>query len=363
MFKRLFALFMAVMLTLAAAGCAGQKENETAPAAASESTETEDNGQDQSKTATDVEKDNGDMTIGVSICSLFSPYYVGTYNGITATAEQMGVELVTLMADDDINKQNEQMRNLISQKVDAIICIPLDGTSIAVTVQEAMDAGIPVIMCDRAIEGAKAAKSVVADTYQMGKDIIQWFVDDVKEEDKITEPYQALLLLGSLGDSATVKLSTGFKEVIAEHPDIIEIVGEVPTEWNQETALKGMQNWLQSNPEINMIIVPSDLLIPSVQSALQQVNRWHRIGEEGHVVILSSDGDSAGMQVLKDGYSEVDGAFDAVDCGVQSVIHAVKILNGEEEADDGQIVYGATLATYKNVEETGPSIWSWDDVE
>ena len=113
---------------------------------------------------------------------------------------------------------------------------------------------------------------------------------------------------------------------------MINVVAEIPTEWNHEVALKGLQNALQANPDVNLVITPSDFLFPPIKSALEQVNKWAKIGQPNHVAIVSFDGDEVGMQYLKDGYSEVDAAQSAAGTGEQAIEWAVKLHQGREAA-------------------------------
>ena len=48
------------------------------------------------------------------------------------------------------------------------------------------------------------------------------------------------------------------------------------------------------------------MYLPCIQSALEQIGAWNKVGEENHVAVLSMDGDSNGLQAIKDGYTEAD---------------------------------------------------------
>ena len=114
------------------------------------------------------------LTFGVTVC-MITGYYTAMVNAIEAKADEMGIEIVLLIAENDTTKQNQQMENLIAQQVDAIICNPEDGTAIAASVQKAMDADIPVVMVDRDVDGAEPAKRIINDSYTLAKQLVQWF--------------------------------------------------------------------------------------------------------------------------------------------------------------------------------------------
>ena len=63
-------------------------------------------------------------------------------------------EVVYFNADQDENKQADQVDSAISQEVDVIVLDPVNGEAAAAKVADAQDADIPVIAYDRFIEGA-----------------------------------------------------------------------------------------------------------------------------------------------------------------------------------------------------------------
>jgi ABC-type sugar transport system substrate-binding protein len=296
------------------------------------------------------------LKIGLSMDSLESAFWVANHDAIVAKAKAMGVGLVEVMAEGDPAKQNQQMENLIAQKVDAIICAPKDGAAIVASAKKAQAAGIPVIMDNRPVQGKFVpALSLLSDNYAMAKAATQWFVDRAKKEGKT---YKAILLVGNLADENAVERLKGHKEVIDANKGVITVVAQIPTEWNHEVALKGLQNALQANPDVTLLITPSDFLYPPIKSALEQVKKWAKIGQPNHVAIVSFDGDEGGMQYLKDGYSEVDAAQSAAGTGELAVEWAIKLKKGEKPP---QPIYRdpGIIVNVDNFKELAPKVWSY----
>ncbi len=111
-----------------------------------------------------------------------------------------------------------------------------------------------------------------------------------------------MILIGDLGDINAIGRRDGFEDVVKQHPDIIDVVARVPTEWNQEKAQAGVVNALQANPDISFIFTSSDFLFPSIVSALKAAGKYKKIGEPGHVLLGGFDGDATAYQMLVDGY-------------------------------------------------------------
>lgn len=301
------------------------------------------------------------IKIGLSMDSLESAFWVANYDGMIAKAKALGIQLIPIMAEGDAAKQNQQMENLIAQNVKAIICSPKDGAAIVASVKKAQAAGIPVIMNNRPIQGNDAVPelSVLSDNYAMGKAALKWFADKARKEGK---KYKTILLIGNLADENAVERQKGHKEILAAYKDVFSVVAEIPTEWNHEVTLKGLQNALQANPDANLIVTPSDFLYPPIRSALEQVKRWAKVGQPNHMAIVSFDGDEGGMQYLKDGYSEADAAQGATFTGEYCVEWAVKLAKGEKPAnpiyrDPGIIV------TIDNFKKVAPSVWSFKSLK
>lgn len=363
--KKILSVVLAMaMVTLSLSACGEKAPDASASGDTAKTDEAApaDDSQDAAADSSDSSGGSGEgLTFGVTVC-MITGYYSAMVDAIEATAKEKGIETVLLVAENDTTKQNQQMENLIAQQVDAIICNPEDGTAIAASVQKAMDAGIPVVMVDRMVEGAEPSKQIINDSYELAKELVTSFVDSENAKN-LEAPLKTLVMVGSMADSYAVNCLTAHREVIEANPEIFELIAEIPGDWNQDTALKGIQNALSSNPDIDLIITPSDMYLPPIKSALEQVGRWKERGEDGHVMILSMDGDSYGLQCIKDGYSEADAVVDAAACGSWGVDYALKLVNGEEKSDGEVVNFPGFIVSYDNFDETAPNAYSFSELK
>jgi len=296
------------------------------------------------------------ITLGLSYDSLESAWLVVNHAAVVEEAEKRGAEVVSVMAEGDAAKQNAQIENLIARQVDAILCFPKDSSAIVKSVKKAKEAGVPMIMINRSVSGDVLPDvQVIANNQAMARSILNAFADIARRDGK---KYNAVLLFGNLSDENAGFRKAGHEEAIAENPDVFNVVSVVPTEWNLDTALKGLQNALQANPDANLIITPSDYLFPPIRSVLEQNDRWAKIGEPNHFPVVSFDGDEVGMQYLKDGYNWGDAAQDAFVEAQLAVEWAFRLIAGETPPsniiyDEGQIV------TIDNFDEIAPTVWSY----
>lgn len=296
------------------------------------------------------------ITLGLSYDSLESAWLVVNHTAVIEEAEKRGAKIVSVMAEGDAAKQNVQIENLIARQVDAILCFPKDSAAIVKSIKLCKAAGVPIVMINRSVSGDVLPDvQVIANNKAMGKNVLSAFAEIARREGKT---YKVVLLVGNLSDENAALRKAGHHEGISGNSDVFELLAEVPTEWNLDTALKGLQNALQANPDANLIVTPSDYLWPPIRSALEQNDRWAKIGEPNHFPVVSFDGDEVGMQYLKDGYNWADAAQDAYLEASLAVEWAFKLIEGEKPFnniiyDEGQIV------TVDNFEEIAPEVWSY----
>jgi len=314
------------------------------------------------------------IQIGISMDSLQSQFWVANLDGMEAEAERLGAEVIVVIADGDTTKQLEQIETLISRGVDAIICAPKDNKAIVSAIKKANEANIPFLTNNRAAaEGAEVALEVGSDSMSMAKAEAQWLVEKARKDNK---KYKVLMLAGDLKDVNAIIRDDGFTEVAKANNDVMEIVAKVPTDWQPEKALTGTINALQANDDINCIFIPSDSLLPSVISALQQSNRYFKSEHPDHVVVATFDGAKDALDAIKEGYVDIVLVQDAILTGELLVQGAMSLAKGEElsfENTEGFEVGGKDqpnklyekgfAVTQENFEETANRAWGYAGLE
>ena len=113
----------------------------------------------------------------------------------------------------------------------------------------------------------RSAWGIATDNYALTVNGWKWMADHARQKKM---KLKVLELVGSLTDENVLRRTDGFKEVMKANSDIIELVQQVPTEWNLEKALAGTTNALQAHPEINVVFMHSDYLLGAVVSSLRQ---------------------------------------------------------------------------------------------
>lgn len=298
--------------------------------------------------------------VGLSMDDLNTEFWKGNYDAMYERAKEKDVEIVEVIAGGDANKQNEQISDLIAKGCKVVIIAAADSASIISAIDECADAGVKTIMDNRSCPDGTPDATVVASNEQMAYDEMTWLIGYAKE--KGIEFKNAVMLIGDLGDENAIQRKKGFSKAIEENPGVVSVCVEIPTEWDQEVALAGLQNALQANPDIDLIITPSDFLWTPIQSALEQAGKWAKIGEPNHVAVVSFDGDVNGMQMMKDGYNWANAAQGAVEEGYMCIDIALKYLNGEE-VEESEMIDPGIICNLENFDDVKESVWGWAGVK
>lgn len=291
--------------------------------------------------------------IGISFETLQTEYWVASIEAMKEECQNNGVGYLEAVANGDANRQFEQVNNFISRGVDGIVIAPKDAHTIIPVIKAANRAGIPIAIYNRLpAENDGEYITVVADNYQISKNTVEYMAELAKASGR---KHKAMILIGDLGDMNAVNRRKGFNDAVKNYPDVIDVVAEVPTEWNQEKALAGVTNALQANPDIDFIFTCSDFLFPSIISALKNVDKYHPIGHPKHVIFGGFDGDAMAYRLLKEKYLDADGVQDVFFECRESVRAVLKKHHGEAVPE--LIIDPGFVIHQQNLEEKASSMW------
>lgn len=291
------------------------------------------------------------LTVGVNFETLQTEYWVAGFEAIRAELNKRNIRIVESIADGDANRQLQQIRSFVTRKVDGIILVPKDAKTCIPAIRAANEAGIPIVLFNRPAAPAEGVHSVavVADNRKLTAETVAFMVEQARQTGR---KHKAMVIVGDLGDINAIGRRDGFYDAMKGNEAVVEVVAEVPSEWNQERARAGVVNALQANPDISFIFSSSDFLFPSVVAALRSANKYHRIGEPGHVILGGFDGDATAYQMLVDGYLDATGVQDVYFEAEQAVQALLDQLAGKEVPpvilDPGFVIHQGNLEEKKS---------------
>jgi ribose transport system substrate-binding protein len=267
----------------------------------------------------------GGSKIGFSMSTLNNVFFVGMRMGVANAAKKMGITLSETNANGDITKQASQMEDLIQQKVNAIICNPVDSDAIVASEKKAATAGIPVIYCDRGSTGKDYACFIETDNIAMGelgaKSIVEFLTK------KYGEPKGNVVeIQGLIGTSAARDRGQGFNEAIAKYPNI-KIVARQAGDFNQEKSLNVMQNIIQANPKIDAVYGHNDDCTLGALKAIEGAGLLKPVGQPDHIYIIGIDGTFDAITAIKERKMDATISQAPIIMGAKAVELAIDVIS------------------------------------
>ncbi|UVC16566.1 ABC transporter substrate-binding protein [Mesorhizobium onobrychidis] len=221
----------------------------------------------------------------------------------------------------DAAGQLEDIRNLISAKVNAIVVNPADPAGIKSALEEATKAGIVVVAVDQAVTEPLAY--IISNNQEQYAYLgAKWLFQQMGGKGDV------VYMRGAAGASADSDRDKGFKKALAEFPDV-KVVHEVFTGWQQDQGKQQILDFIATGSPFNGIWTSGidnvivDALVES-QTPLVPVVGADNAGFVGQ---LNSVEGLVGAAVTNPG--SIGGA---------GVTLALQILNGKKPAEQTVLV-------------------------
>ena len=251
--------------------------------------------------------------IGVAFETLQTEYWVASFEAVRAELDRRGIEMIEAVADNDANRQLEQIHTFIARGVDGILVAPKDATTVIPMIRAADEAGIPIVIYNRPpAKNRFPSTTVVADNYQLAKATVRYMAEQARGK-RAGGRHKAMVLIGDLGDINAVGRRDGFEDAVAEFPEYDRSGGP---------RADGMESGQGAGRRAERVVRPSrhrlcvhvvGLPVSLVGGRVKDAGKYHKVGQPGHVLLGGFDGDSTAYRMLADGYLDA--------CGVQDVYY------------------------------------------
>ena len=278
--------------------------------------------------------------IGMSQCNLGEPWRVAMNDQIAMAAEKHPeFEVIFADAAQDNSKQIADIENFVQMGVDLIITSPNEATPLTNAVSAAYDAGIPVILLDRKIDGDKYTQFIGADNVDMGRIAGEYIADTpLPDGGKVCE------IKGLEGTSGGIDRDNGFREGIKKN-DKIEIVAVNNADWLREKAITVAEEMLQTNDEIDLFLALNDPMAEGAYIAAKNAGREKDILFVGFDGLPTPDG---GIRSVMDGRLSMTQVYPTG--GAEAIESAYQLLVEGKELDK-TLTLTSEIVTPDNAEE------------
>jgi len=284
--KRLAALIMAMMMvTMALTGCSSSGRNE-----GGETTAAPLSGETEANASISSAKDpyTEDTKIAYVAHDLSTPVNQAWLEGIQKVCEHFdNITIQEFNGDSSAENQVQIMSEVINQGFDAIIIQCSDGGALADSVNQAEEAGIPVITLNLDADTIHSALVQMPD-YDAGRLIADEIAKEIGEEGEV------VIIQGIAGVSRTDNLEQGFRDTIANYPNI-NIAASQAADFEKEKATTVMNSFLTQYDKIDAVFAINDAMAEGASLAVQQANRLDEM------VIWGADGESAALEMIEAG--------------------------------------------------------------
>ncbi|MEN5299642.1 substrate-binding domain-containing protein [Brucella sp. TWI559] len=230
------------------------------------------------------------LKIGFSQVTLQSPFYVQLKEGAEAAAKASGNSLVFLDANGDVSKQNNDIQDLITQGVDAIIINPVNPDAVVPSLEAAVSAGIPVITVDRSVNGEGVTAHIGRDNKKMGQRVGEAVLAKLKADG--VESAKIIEIQGDAGGAVMMDRRDGFHKAFEGSKHMI--VAGPYAEYIRANAVTAMQDLLQANPDVKAVYAHNDDMALGALQVLQESGR-------NDVSVAGVDGLSEALEAMSKG--------------------------------------------------------------
>jgi len=244
------------------------------------------------------------------------------------------------LREDDRDQQVQVVENFMARRVSGIVLAPLDRHALVAPVEQAVNAGIPVVIVDAPLNSKAPVSTIATNNYLSGRLAAQ------RLSELMGGKGNAILLRVQVGSGSCEAREQGFLDELAEkHPGIRVISSNQHGGATRNTALVASQNLLMRyGREVNGVFAPNESTTAGMLLALDSAG----LGK-GKVKIVGYANSEVFAEALRTG--ELQGLVlqDPVKMGYLGVMSVVRVLRGEKVP--ALVDTGVVVATKENVDQ------------
>jgi len=236
------------------------------------------------------------ITVGYAQVGAESDWRTANTESFKSTfTEENGYKLIFDDAQQKQENQIKAIRSFIQQEVDYIVVAPVVETGWETVLQEAADAGIPVILSDRMMDLADDSLYtcwVGGNFIKEGETCGDWLASYLEEQGRGEEEINIVTIQGTIGASAQIGRTEGFGNKLAEHENWT-MLDMQSGEFTQAKGQEVMESFLKSYDDIDVVICENDNEAFGPIDAIEAAGKT--VGPDGDILVMSFDTTNAGI--------------------------------------------------------------------
>ncbi|MDR2908892.1 MAG: substrate-binding domain-containing protein [Oscillospiraceae bacterium] len=313
--------------------------------------------------------------VGFTIKTLDNPYFQALAQAVKDEGETRGWSVSVLDAESSIETELANMDTFISQGMDLIVIDNFDARACVPSIQQAYDAGIPVIAVDSGVdEDVPVVTIVYSNNKQNGRSVGLYANECYDPATKIS----SVLLSGDKGNpvgrdrrmglfcgiiESRAKLSE--EEAWAETEKFeqqltdtgkayheaanFEVLAQGWAHWISDDGLPVMEDLLVANGDINCVLGENDNMLLGAMEALEAVNKLDQVQ-----IFAAADGQKEALALIQQGTSyKGSGENNPVKCAalVYKIADEILVNGADRDSYPYETLTEAVAITPENVDE------------
>jgi ribose transport system substrate-binding protein len=208
-----------------------------------------------------------EMTIAVFTKNSTNPAYEAFRIAADQIARSTGARVLHFVPKqpDNVDEQKAMVEQVLKDRPDAVIFIPVDDVAMIDSVKKLNDAKIPVVLVSNPLPGSFVTY-VGADDFEIGYREARYLFDTLGGKGKI------VVIEGTPAAPTNRERVRGYQRAFAEFPGI-QVLGSGVGNYQQPDAKQVMEKFLSEHPQIDAVLSANDSMALGVLQALKEANR------------------------------------------------------------------------------------------
>jgi D-xylose transport system substrate-binding protein len=263
---------------------------------------------------------NRKIKIGFSMATVREERWQRDREAFEKRCKELDVECSIPVADNNKEKQANDVDNLLTQGIDVLVIAPDDATQAASMVDKAKAQGVPVISYDRLINSDKIDLYVSHQVPVIGRKIAEYALEKVPKGNYV-------MVYGDAADNNSLIMKRAQMEVLQpaiDRQDIKIVAEQHARGWSKEEALKIVENALtQNNNNVQTIVASND---GTAGGAVEALSTQNLIGK---VLVTGQDAQIDALQRIAEGRQTMTIYKAIIPLANTAVDSAIKLARGE----------------------------------
>lgn len=286
------------------------------------------------------QKENSHL-IGMSYMTMNNEFYKIMNEEINARIEAEGDRAVMRDPALDVDRQIEQIGEMLDMGIDVLVVTPVDSKKLAGILQKAKDQGVYIVVLDTNVDGNGLADcTITSDNYEAGATVGKYFLEQ-------HETARVVVMTHETTQSGRDRVR-GFLDAVSSKSGI-QIVDKIECEGQVEIAMPKMQQVINKGTRFDSVFCLNDLAATGVVAALEEKGMLDKVG------VYGVDGSPDAKALIKEGMMRATAAQFPSEIGERAADVIYRLLGGESV--EKKILVPVKLITAENVEAFGTERW------